>query len=89
MAFFKSQTKNLFNVIFFYHQQPKVYFEREQKWLKILEPYFNEFSLSSANIQNGSDRGIFREITDEILGDFHHSGVVKMLATAKVSLSPN
>ena len=57
LAFFKSQTKNLFNLIFFCYHQPKVFFDREQKWLKILEPYFNEFSLSSANIQNGSDRG--------------------------------
>ena len=43
LTLIKSQTRNPFNVNFFCHRQPQANAEREQKWLDILEPYFEEF----------------------------------------------
>ena len=73
LTLIKSQTKNPFNVNFFCHRQPQANTEREQKWLNILEPYFKEFGLSSADITKGAGREPFSEETAEILAEFKPS----------------
>ena len=73
LTLIKSQTRNPFNVNFFCHRQPQANAEREQKWLDILEPYFEEFGLSSADITKGVGREPFGEETAEILAEFKPS----------------
>ena len=73
LTLIKSQTGNPFNVNFFCHRQPQANIEREQKWLNILEPYFEEFALSSAELTKGAGREPFNEETAEILAEFKPS----------------
>ena len=73
LTLIKSQTGNPFNVNFFCHRQPQANIEREQKWLNILEPYFEEFALSSADLTKGAGREPFNEETAEILAEFKPS----------------
>ena len=73
LTLIKSQTGNPFNVNFFCHRQPQANIEREQKWLNILEPYFEEFGLSSADLTKGAGREPFNEETAEILAEFKPS----------------
>ena len=73
LTLIKSQTGNPFNVNFFCHRQPQANIEREQKWLNILEPYFEEFALSSAELTKAAGREPFNEETAEILAEFKPS----------------
>jgi nitronate monooxygenase len=73
LTLIKSQTVNPFNVNFFCHHQPQANIECEQKWLKILQPYFDEFCLSSADLSKCSGRIPFNEETADILAEFKPS----------------
>ncbi|MBL4824061.1 MAG: nitronate monooxygenase [SAR324 cluster bacterium] len=71
----KSQTVKPFNVNFFCHTPPEPNIERGQKWLEILNPYFKEFKLNSADITKDAGREPFSVETAEILAEFKPSFV--------------
>ena len=66
----KSQTEKPFNVNFFCHTPPEPNIECELKWLEILQPYFKEFDINSADIKRGAGREPFSVKAADILEEF-------------------
>jgi len=67
LATIKSQTDKPFNVNFFCHTPAVPNTDRESQWRSVLEPYFLEYGLNTANIPSGPGRQPFsHEVADVI-----------------------
>ena len=67
----KSQTSKPFNLNFFCHTAPEPNLEREAKWSKILQPYFEEYALKKSDISTGSGRIPFNQESADLLAEYN------------------
>ena len=66
----KSKTSKPINVNFFCHTTPTLNLEREAKWRKVLQPYFNEFGIDVDNIVPEVERRPFSHDVADVLEEF-------------------
>ena len=76
LTLIKSHTGNRFNINSFCHHQTQANIEREQRLLKILEPYFEEFDLNTTDITIGAGRELFCEIIADIFTNFSFASAI-------------
>lgn len=65
-----SATTSPYNVNFFCHQQPTPDPAREQRWLEVLSPYFDEFGIDPQSIAAGPGRAAFNADAADVLEAF-------------------
>jgi nitronate monooxygenase len=64
----KTETAKPFNVNFFCHQNPTVDLERDKRWQKILQPYYNEYSINANQLSQTNQRVPFNaELADIVI----------------------
>ncbi len=71
LKFIKSQTSKPFNLNFFCHSVPEPDLEREEKWHKILEPYFKEHGLKKSDIPTESGSIPFNQESADLLAEYN------------------
>ncbi len=66
----KSQTEKPINVNFFCHTSPILDKQREARWRKVLQPYFDEFGIDINSITTGLGRRPFSHDMADVLEEF-------------------